>query len=245
MRVRRVHHPGAAAGGTSLRLSPEESRHLLRVLRLGPGDAVSVFDGEGREWDSVISAVEGSSAILERREERIDPVDPDLRVTLFQGACRPEKMDWVVQKGTEIGLASVVPVVSRRAEAGRRAVGRKARWRKIATEACKQSGRRTIPSVGDPVELPPAPSSGTVALLLHPGADSRPLGNVVVGPAPDEVWLAVGPEGGFDPSEVTELQGHGWSRIEIGPRVLRSETAGLVAAAVLLHAWGDLGGAEA
>lgn len=241
MRIRRVLVPGAGAGGPRIRLSPDESHHLLRVLRLGSGDSVAVFDGEGREWDAAISSVDGGVATVDLGVERSDRTDPGLRVILYQGAVRPERMEWVVQKATEIGVAAIHPVTSRRAEAGKRAVSRLDRWRKIAAEACKQCGRRVVPALGDPVDLPPEPTLGTTTLLLHPGADSVPLRTLLVGQAPEEVWVAVGPEGGFDPDEVSVLNARGWVAAHLGPRTLRAETAGLVAAGLVLHSWGDLG----
>jgi 16S rRNA (uracil1498-N3)-methyltransferase len=237
-----VHHPEAAKADGSVLLSDEESHHIGRVLRLREGDAVSVFDGRGREWDGVLAGWEGKRARVKLEAQRTDPVEASLTVRLYQGLCRPERMELVIQKGTEIGLASIHPVVTARSEGPDPSPARMERWRRTALEACKQSGRRTIPEIHPPIEFPPpALFPGVLGVALHPGAESKSMGSVLERDRPNEVWLAIGPEGGFEDGEVEALRAGEWLVASMGPRIFRTETAGLVAGALALERWGDLG----
>ena len=240
-RVRRVHHPDAAAVDGEIVLSREESHHVARVLRLRPGDAVSVFDGRGREWEGALDSIHGDLARVRIGAEIRGRTDPGLEVVLFQSLCRADRMEWVIQKSTEIGVAAIRPIRTERVEGRAPDRHRLERWRRIALEACKQSGRRTVPEIADPDELPAEPPSSAVALLLASGAGHRPLSEYLVSRRPETVWLAVGPEGGFSAGEVVDRAAGGWSPAGLGPRVLRTETAGVVAATLVLHAFGDLG----
>lgn len=237
-RLWRAHAPLIGGPGSLLELGEEESHHVQRVLRLREGERLAVFDGKGREFSATIVSVGRRvtvrvGGLLEGRP------DPSLSITLWQGLCRPERMDWLVQKATEVGVASVVPFHAGRSEAVRGRRVRLERWRRIALEAAKQSGRRVIPTVEDVVELPAGPAAGVEALLLEPG--SEPIGRHLAGERPAEVWIAVGPEGGFAPAEVRALVASGWKPCSLGPRTLRAETAGPIAVALVLFRWGDLG----
>jgi len=158
---------------------------------------------------------------------------------LFQALARPEKIEWVLQKGTEVGVAEFRLVASERVEAPPPSLGRLDRYARIVMEACKQSGRRRLPPLS--LGALPTPPEGVVAIVLSPDRGVDPLGTVLAGTKPEDVWLAVGPEGGFSPAELDTLIGAGWRPASLGPRVLRTETAGVVAAAIVLHTWGDLG----
>jgi len=240
-RVRRVHHTGAPDSENGVVLDRDESKHVVRVLRLGPGDAVSVFDGRGREWEGVLESVDGQEVHVRLGRELTRPVDPTLEVVLFQALCRPDRMEWAIQKATEVGVAEIRPIRSERVETREPGSERLERWRRIALEACKQSGRRRVPPVEQPGELPPAPPAGILALVLGSGPDSLPIREYTLAARPDVVWLAVGPEGGFSEEDRSILEGRGWREAGLGPRTLRTETAGVVAAALVLHAWDDLG----
>lgn len=244
-RLWRAYHPGLPAeAGADVELTAEEAHHVGRVLRLGPGDRLSLFDGAGREWEAVIQAAPSGRIVARLDRERTEPVESPLELRLYQGLCRAERMDWLVQKGTEIGIAAFHPFPTARSERARADGKRLERWRRIAVEAAKQCGRRRLPEIAPQDDLPEAGSGEGAALLLDPGPGSLALGNLLVEPAPGPVRLAVGPEGGFADDEIERWCAAGWRRAEIGPRTLRAETAGLVAAALILHAWGDLGGAR-
>jgi 16S rRNA (uracil1498-N3)-methyltransferase len=240
-RIRRVHHADVPGSGSVIVLDPDETHHVVRVLRLRPGDPLSVFDGRGREWEAVLLSIDRPGATVRTASELQGRVDPVLPVTLFQALCRPERMEFLIQKGTEIGLAAIRPFPAHRSEAGNPSEDRLRRYRRVALEAAKQSGRRSIPEVADPIAAVPPPPEGVRALLLDAGPGSRPLAEHAGPPRPAAVWLAVGPEGGFEPDEAESIEASGWGRVRLGPRTLRTETAGVVAAALVLHAWDDLG----
>lgn len=242
MRVRRIHHPDVPGPGTTIHPSREEVHHLAKVLRVRAGDRITVFDGAGGEWHATVVSLQRGAADVEigdRMEGRTDPVLP---VHLYQGLCRHDRMDWIAQKGTEVGIRSLIPMISSRVEGGKIPPSRIARWRRVALEACKQSGRRTVPRIEEPAGPPGAPPSGTTALVLDPGSGAVPFGEALRGDRPEAVFLAVGPEGGFDPAEIGRFRDSGWTCVHLGPRTLRTETAGVVAAALVLHVWDDLGG---
>lgn len=241
-RLWRAYAPTIPGTGALVELSQEESHHLARVLRLRAGDDLAVFDGQGREFLATLAST-GRRVSVKVGEPVRGRTDPRLAVTLWQGLCRPERMDWVVQKATEIGAAAVVPFRAGRSETGGAAKPRLERWRRIALEAAKQSGRRVVPRLGDVVSLPPSPPEGVEALFLHPG--SEPIALRLAGPRPGALWVAAGPEGGFTDSEARQLAGAGWTACSLGPRTLRAETAGPIALALALFAWDDLGAAGA
>jgi 16S rRNA (uracil1498-N3)-methyltransferase len=227
------------AEGARLDLDPDESHHVARVLRLKTRDALAVFDGKGGEWEATIETATRESVSVVVGRPLTGVVEPELSVVLYQALVRPEKLEWVFQKGSEVGVAAFRLFASHRAEAPPPSPARLARYARILLEACKQSGRRRLPVLSTgALEAPPA---GVVAIVLGhaPGVDA--IGTVLAGPRAENVWLAVGPEGGFSEGEIDALLRAGWRRASLGPRVLRTETAGAVAAALVLHTWGDLG----
>jgi len=237
--IRRAFVPLTPVPGARVELDPDESHHVARVLRLKAGDALAVFDGKGREWTATIEVSLRDHVTVVVGAERGGSVEPKLHVVLFQALTRPEKIEWVLQKGTEIGVSTFRLIASHRVEAPSPSPTRLARYERIVMEACKQSGRRCLPALAlGPLETP---GNGVIAILLAHAAGVAALGTVLAGPKAREVWLAVGPEGGFSEEEIEAAASSGWRRASLGPRVLRTETAGAVAAAIVLHTWGDLG----
>jgi 16S rRNA (uracil1498-N3)-methyltransferase len=225
--------------GAELALSREEGHHVARVLRLGPGDRLSVFDGRGYECGACIVAVRGGQVTVSLEGEWEERIETELEITVFQAVCRAERMEWAIQKLTELGVAAVRPILSERGGERTPGANKLARWRRIAIEAAKQSGRRVVPAIEPCDELPPAGDGP--AILLHPGPNSVPMGELLAGAPPSRVWLAVGPESGFGAAEVRRWEAQGWRVAALGPRTLRAETAAVVAASVILNTWGDLG----
>jgi 16S rRNA (uracil1498-N3)-methyltransferase len=220
-------------------LDPDESHHVARVLRLKAGDSLSVFDGAGGEWDATIDEIVGEGVRVLVGGARAGEIEPHLRVVLHQAIVRPEKLEWVLQKGTEVGVAAFRLFASERVEASPPSPSRLTRYGRILMEACKQSGRRRLPTVD--VSVPETPGEAVLAIVLAPAPAGATLGAVLAGAPRSTVWLAVGPEGGFTDAEIAALVARGWRLASLGPRVLRTETAGVVAAAIVLHTWGDLG----
>jgi 16S rRNA (uracil1498-N3)-methyltransferase len=238
-RLRRAFVPLTPDPGRCVELDADESHHVARVLRLRAGDTLAVFDGRDGEWSARVEAIGRDRVAIVVGEPRPGDPEPPLEITLCQAIVRPERLEWVLQKGTEIGVSGFRLVPSLRGESAEPSPSRIERYRKIILEAVKQSGRRRIPHLElmEPSFLP----SGVTAFLLDTAGDAPPIAGLLRRSTESPVWIAVGPEGGFDPSEITSRAQQGWQRVSLGPRILRTETAGVVAAAIVLHAWGDLG----
>jgi 16S rRNA (uracil1498-N3)-methyltransferase len=249
--------------GARVALSREETRHLAGSLRLAAGEEVYVFDGAGREFLCTVAADDdvrsgaGRGATLEVRGE-VEPscAESPLGLTLCVALLKGEKFDLVVQKATELGAVGIHPVETARAdvklprgERGEGARKRVERWRRIAVEAAKQSGRARVPRVAEPSSL-----KGLLAedFAGAAGAESPRLiftergGRSLVGAAgawaekPARVAALVGPEGGWEEAEIRQAVESGWEPVTLGGRVMRAETAGIVVAALLQHLCGDL-----
>lgn len=240
-RLNRAWCPQVAGEGALVTLDREQSHHVAQVLRLRAGDALELFDGAGRAWSAQIVAPDRSQTQVRAGPELFGAVESPYRVTLCQSLCRPERLEWVVQKATEVGVHAIRLVRAQRAEAGDPSPDRLERLRRIAREAARQSCRTIVPEVAAPEDLPDRPAEAGEAFVLDPRPDSPPLAEALAAPAPASGSLLIGPEGGLEDAEIERLERGGWRRAGLGPRVLRTETAGVVACALLLHLRGDLG----
>ncbi|OIQ93450.1 ribosomal RNA small subunit methyltransferase E [mine drainage metagenome] len=237
----RFHYPGPFVAGATVALPPQAEQHALRALRLRPGDELVLFDGGGGEWPGrLVEAGRALRVILGewRGVEREAP----LALTLAQALATADKMDWVVQKAVELGACAIVPVQAKRSVlrlSGERAAKRLGHWQQVMVAACEQCGRNRLPALADVIDLPhylAQPAAHEMRLLLSPGAGTRL--SALPRPA-GAVTLLVGPEGGFDPEEEAAALSAGFQPVSLGPRVLRTETAGLAAIAALMALWGD------
>jgi 16S rRNA (uracil1498-N3)-methyltransferase len=241
-RIWRLHHADLAGeSGEQLQLSPEEAHHARHVLRLKDGDQLRLFDGKGTEWSAVVTAMLKNAVEVRLLEGCTACVEAPLVVEIFQGLCRQDRMELVIQKGTELGVAAIHPLYCERGDGRSLKPKRLERWKRIAVEAAKQCGRSVVPEINASDRLPRPEEDGPLPLLLTAGEQATPLGEILAGSTPRPVWLAVGPEPGFSDSEASSWAAAGWRRTSLGPRILRTETAGLAAAAIILHLWGDLG----
>ncbi|MFZ5509815.1 MAG: 16S rRNA (uracil(1498)-N(3))-methyltransferase [Pseudomonadota bacterium] len=234
--------PVPLASGAVIELPEPVAHHAVHVLRLRSGDEVVLFDGAGGEYPA---RLDGSGrkmcAVLGpwRAAERESPLD----LTLVQALPAGEKMDWVVQKAVELGAARIAPVVSARSVvrlAGERARRREEHWRQVMIAACEQCGRNRLPQLAPLADLADflalaASQREAARLLLAPGGDQS-LRDIRPGMP---VVLLVGPEGGFTENEEAAALAAGFRRLSLGPRVLRTETAGLAALAALAALFGD------
>ena len=231
--------------GTEALLEGDRARYLGRVLRLRVGDDIRVFDGTGPEWTATIAAMTKSSATLSLGQRHEFTVESPLKVHLVQGISRGERMDYVVQRATELGVNRITPVLT---EYGvvrldeRRAAKRRHHWEGVAASACEQCGRTRLPLIDTPLPLNhwfgDKPSDADVDLILAPGV-STPLSRIS---APQtRVCLLIGPEGGFSETEYEDAEVAGLQPVSLGPRILRTETAAAAALAVIQANWGDLG----
>ncbi len=232
--------------GERAALGPEAAHYLGRVLRLAPGAEIEAFDGRGLRRRARLTRLSDDGGELELGE-RLAEAARRLEISLWQGLAKGEKLDWVVQKATELGVSEIVPFASARSVVRlpiERAQGRVARWRKIAEEAARQSNRTDVPRVTPPAtleELARRCAGGSPVVALHPGAP-LPFGEALArSRGSGSLALAVGPEGGFEPAELSALEGAGALLASLGALVLRTETAGLVACALAAFAAGDLG----
>lgn len=244
MRLTRVHVPQALAPGGEIVLPESAAAHLTRVLRLGVGDACLVFNGDGHDYAAEITGVGKREARLRIGAATAVERESPLRLVLLQGVARGEKMDLILQKATELGVHAVVPAWSQRSEVRldeSRAAKRLDHWRGVVASACEQCGRAVVPPVAPPVALATAAGAlpaGSRRFLLDPAGSHR-LPALALEPDA-AVVLAVGPEGGWSPLDREQLQAAGFEGLRLGPRVLRTETAGLAAIAALQARFGDL-----
>ncbi len=228
--------------GQTVTLDGEDHRYLTRVLRLAVGHEVEIFDGGGIQIDGRIAAVGARATEVALGQRRQVPL-PRVFITLLQAVPRGDRMDWIVQKATELGVGRIVPALTSRSVARPAAAGRPTRWRTIAEEAARQSGRADVPVIDAPLPLaealvlPVAPDARR--LMLFEGVRDCPLRGALTGHERD-VLLLVGPEGGFAPDEVTAARVAGFGPVGLGARILRVETAALVALTLVQAAVGAL-----
>jgi len=227
----------------------DETHHLVRVLRLDPGQLVVVADGHGHEYIVRVEAI-GDTATGTVVRQGTSAVESPLAVTLVQGIPKGDKIEQIVRAATELGLRGVQPVITSRTVVRlelSRWRERARRWQRVAKEAAKQSGRAVVPDVHAPQPLAdwlaatPTTDAGTLRLCLWEGA-ARPLGEVVadVATPPSAVEVLVGPEGGLAREEVDVARARGFVPVGLGPRILRCETAGPAVVAILQFRFGDL-----
>ena len=245
--------------GESVQISGEELVHLARVLRLTPGSTVTICDGTGQEYRTVLKEILPEMAVAQIVQRMPSTVEPRVKITLVQGIPKADKMDFIIQKGTELGISEFLPVFTERTVvqlSGAKALRRAERWQRIAKEAAKQSQRAIIPKVHSAITwqecltryrektrgrlgLFPweklAGEESTGSGLRSVWADTLKQSDV------RDIWVFIGPEGGWSEREAEEAAAMGIAALSLGSRILRTETAGIVAAALILYEAGDLG----
>lgn len=239
----RVHVPGPLTSGNRHTIEGDAANHITRVLRLERGDPLTLFDGHGGEYGAHIEEFRKGAVIVAVGERSAIDRESRLSLTLAQGVSRGERMDWVVQKATELGVTRIVPVLTERtvvkldSKQSERKLGH---WRGIAVAACEQSGRDRVPDIAAPLDLHDflrGTDSRATRLLLSPTGTQRvddlqaPEGKIVV---------LIGPEGGLAETEQRAALDAGFLPVRLGPRVLRTETAAIAALTLLQHQFGDL-----
>lgn len=244
MRIPRIFIDEPLRAGIVVLLPEQGGEHVARVLRLERGHPLILFNGDGHEYDATLASLAKRAVTAE--VERVREVDREskLHITLAQGVARGEKMDWILQKATELGVARVVPLVTERTEVKldeERAERRVAHWRSVVAGACEQSGRTRVPEIEMPVRLDrwlgDLGDDAALRLALLPEGDA---GLREFAQMDDGVVLCVGPEGGFSENDVGLLKHARFHGLRLGPRILRTETAGIAAMAALQALAGDL-----
>ena len=243
MSVPRVYHPEHLQVGRDVTLDRAASHHLARVLRLDVGSAVVVFDGTGGEYRAVVRTSERDA--LRVRCESYDAVEREspLAIGLAQVISSGERMDFTIQKAVELGVAWIQPLTARRGKVklkDERAERRTLHWQRIVIAACEQSGRNRVPPVYPILDLTRwlgSVAGDALRLVLEPRANER---LAALDPAKREVIVLAGGESGFAPEDVEAAVLSGFKPVQLGPRTLRTETAGLAALAAIQALWGDL-----
>lgn len=224
-------------------LSSDETHHLARVLRLRADDEAFVFDGCGREYQCRVSAIE-SRARLEIIEELSDEVESPACIALAQAMAKGEKFDFIVQKATELGVSRIVPLATDHADVKLReesAAKRLERWRRISMESLKQCGRRRLVEIASPIALEEFLKSSDSAILAFSERGGQSIKSALADVIDDSsVAALIGPEGGWSDVELNRMEESGCRFVTLGPRVLRTETAAIVALTLIQHAIGDL-----
>ena len=232
------------AVGQTLSLPEDVANHLVRVMRLREGEGCILFNGDGNDYAATLSAISKREVQVHIDSAQAVDNESPLAITLLQGIARGEKMDLILQKATELGVSRIIPVNAERTEVkldAARAEKRIAHWRNVVGSACGQSGRARIPSIGSPQALAAAVAAlpeQTLRLTLDPLGEHR-LASLPDAPA-SGVVIAIGPEGGWSPRDRQQLSEAGFQGLQLGPRILRTETAGLAAIAALQARLGDL-----
>lgn len=234
---------GPLGNGGDIELSGEQARYLGRVLRARIGDRVAVFNGDDGEFAAEVRSIRKGVIRLAILAAVENHAESPLGAHLVQGISRGERMDFVVQKATELGVKTITPVLTDYGVVKldeSRSEKRREHWQRIAESACEQCGRVRPPLVESPIPLNRwfgGAHGDRTRLVLKPGADKR-LADV--GSPQTEVCLLIGPEGGFSDREYDDARAAGFNAVSLGPRVLRTETAAIAAMATLQTLWGDL-----
>jgi 16S rRNA (uracil1498-N3)-methyltransferase len=248
VRLTRVYVDAVLTSGSVVELSRDTAAHVAKVLRARDGDELVLFNGDGREFHGAIESVRGSRVLASVGDGRPVNRESPLPVTLVQCVPRGDRMDFIVQKATELGVSRIVPILSERSVVrldARQGESKTAHWRAVAVSACEQCGRNRLPLIDAARPLlhylgESAPGDG-LRLVFEPDRESQERG---AGGAAQGSWrtaeIAIGPEGGFGSDELEAFRVAGFFRVALGPRVLRTETAAIAALVWLQTRFGDM-----
>lgn len=235
---------GALINGTEIEFDGDRARYLGKVLRARVGDSVIVFNGEGPEWPATITRIGRNIVGLMVGEGYEAGTESPLKIHLVQAISRGERMDFVVQKATELGVKRITPILTEYGVVklnAERAQKRRDHWQKVAASACEQSGRTRLPLVDAPIPLQhwfgSKPDNVDAELILKPGAKTA---LATLSAPKTKVCVLIGPEGGFSDLEYEAAEIAGFKPMSLGPRILRTESAAIAALAILQSLWGDL-----
>lgn len=238
--IPRIHTSNHLQPGAEFELEAQASTHLIRVLRMKEGDPVRVFNGDGREYLAEISAAGKKSALLKVVSINSEQANVTFPMHLGQVISKGDRMDFTIQKATELGITDITPLWSERCDVklkGDRLEKKLDHWQKVAISACEQCGRNIVPVIHPPQQTHQWATDVAAdhKLILHT-RDQKPLNELST---PESIALLVGPEGGFSDDEVELCIQQGFSGLTLGPRILRTETAALAALSLFQYLWGD------
>lgn len=240
MKAPRIYTDQSLTDQHAIDLNENASSHVGRVLRMKAGDALRVFNGEGGQWLGQIEAVSKKTVTVQLREFMAENNESPLQTHLGQVLSRGERMDYAIQKATEMGVTQITPLFSERCEVklqGDRIEKRLAHWQQIAISACEQCGRNIVPIINSPQKVSQwiIERDEELKFVLHHRTEKQLTGFDM----PCSVALFIGPEGGLTAQEIEQAQEHQFYPLSLGPRVLRTETAPIAVLALLQHYWGD------
>jgi len=240
-RAPRIHVAADFRVGGDVVLPEGAARHVARVLRLGPGAALTLFDGAGREARAVLVEADRKQVVARIETVAAGRGESPLAVHLGQAIAKGDRMDYAIQKAVELGVAAITPLYTEHGDVrlkGERAARKLTHWQAVAASACEQCGRATVPPVHPPVGLADwlTGRDEALRLVLHPGT----AGALERADAPATAALLIGPEGGLAEEEVAAARAAGFAPLALGPRILRTETAPVVALSLLQYRFGDL-----
>lgn len=243
MRIPRVYDPQPFVAHQDLVLGEFAAQHLGRVLRMRPGDQITLFNGQGGEYGAELVQVTKKTLVARLGAQREVAADPRLVVELGQCLSRGERMEFAVQKATELGVSAIAPLFSSRCEVrlqGERLAKRQQHLQQVAISACEQCGRSRVPDVTAASTLLDwvASVEADLKLILHPEA-ARPIAELAA-MQPVRLAILIGPEGGLSDDEVAAAESAGFVPVLLGPRVLRTETAPVAALTLAHYLWGDI-----
>lgn len=240
MRNPRFYDPQPLCEGADIELSSEVAQHIGKVLRMRSGEKITLFNGNGIEFQAELTAVDKRKVSAKLLSQQSPTVESPLQVSIGQTLSRGERMDYAIQKSTELGVHTITPLFSERCEVKLpkdRQEKRVRHWQQISISACEQSGRSVPPDIAFPQPLDEWLKNQTadIKLVLHHHSE-QPLAEVA---RPETVALLIGPEGGLTEEEVELATSYGFKPLALGPRVMRTETAPVAALSVLNYLWGD------
>ncbi|HKB13129.1 MAG TPA: 16S rRNA (uracil(1498)-N(3))-methyltransferase [Vicinamibacterales bacterium] len=246
--MHRFFAPALDPGDEMVLLPREEGEHLTRVLRLGVGDTVAVFDGRGHEWIAKIASVLRRDVRVQLVARADAAVEPHVAITIAQAVLKGDKMDDVIRDAVMLGAAAIQPIVTKRTETTVASLVRSARverWRRVALASVKQSRRAVFPDIRLPLTLETVleePAAALRLMLVEPSASgsAQPVSTIQQLPQPPDATVFIGPEGGWTEHECASARAHGVHLVTLGHRTLRADAVPVAAISVLQFVWGDL-----
>lgn len=217
-------------------ISGDDVKHISSVLRMANGDGLTVCDGEGHDYDGVVVDISKTEVKAKLLNKKKCLAEPDIKIVLFQSLAKQGKMEYIIQKCTELGVFGIVPVYSKRCV--QKPADKLARWQKVAKEAAKQSGRGVIPIIGDVISFPKAVERAAktqLAIMPYEKEENTSLRDVLEDNTVSEVSLIIGPEGGFEPEEAALARDNGIQTVTLGKRILRTETAAAAVIPIIMY----------
>jgi len=224
-----------------IKIIGEDVLHISKVLRMCEGNCLTVCDGEGDDYSTIISSITKTEVTAKIISKKRCEAEPNVKVTLFQALPKQGKMEYIIQKNTELGIAKIVPVYSKRCVV--KPSDKSLRWQKVAIEAAKQCGRGVIPQITEVVTFDEALkqlSQCESSIMLYECETETCLKDVISGRKFSNIGILIGPEGGFDETEVQKAKSFNIQTITLGKRILRTETAGAAVLPIIMYEQGDL-----